>query len=129
MTFPVVRMIFSNSRELRMVPADWKHPTLLKKAGRWFIHPDTVYTDEYVPLFDGYKQAVANWDLRDAKWEQGFDSDLDMALSDHIQCIHHWVPKCEEALKHATLADWDTITRAAQEAGRKSLAKVETLRG
>ena len=106
MTFPVEKMIFTSSRELRMVPANWTHPTRLKKTGRYFIHPDTC-TTEYVPLFDGYKEAVRTWDLRNAKWKQGLDSDLDLAASDHVQCIYRWVPKCEEALKYVTLAEWD----------------------
>jgi hypothetical protein len=51
-------------REVRRVPADWKHPS------------NGEYTDgtvRYVPLFDGsdYESRVRDWDEESAKWARG----------------------------------------------------------
>ena len=55
-------------REVRMVPADWQHPT----NGQY---PDGQI--RYVPLFDGrdYGRRAAEWDEGSAKWATGWRPD------------------------------------------------------
>lgn len=50
-------------REVRRVPANWKHPQ--DERGN------------YTPLFDGaaYQRRVTEWDTENAKWLEGFRSD------------------------------------------------------
>lgn len=49
-------------RELRMVPADWRHPTRHDERGV-----------SYIPLHKpGFAQAAADWDEEAAQWEKGF---------------------------------------------------------
>lgn len=52
------------SREIRRVPADWKHPT------NGFYSNGEI---RYVPLFDGskFQSEVGNWDKENAAWENG----------------------------------------------------------
>lgn len=49
------------SRETRKVPAGWQHPK----------NDD----GEYIPLFDGYEKAVAEWDDGQEHWDLGFVRD------------------------------------------------------
>lgn len=71
------------SREVRMVPANWKHP---KNAEGHFI-----------PLLDGsFKERVAQWDEEAAQWEKGFHRSYG---SDN-----KWEPKTADMT--GTFADW-----------------------
>jgi hypothetical protein len=47
-------------REVRRVPADWKHPQ---------------NADGYVPLFDGFNKDLREWDEGAAQWAKGLRSD------------------------------------------------------
>lgn len=48
-------------REVRRVPANWEHPK------------DTE--GDLIPLHDGYTRRVTEWDLENAKWQEGLCSD------------------------------------------------------
>jgi hypothetical protein len=68
-------------REVRRVPADWKHP---KERGH------------YTPLFEGpFEQRAAEWDEGNAKWAQGLISDWSGG----------WKPKPDD-IETETYADW-----------------------
>jgi hypothetical protein len=48
-------------RAVRMVPANWQHPKDLKGS--------------YIPLFDGFNNAVEVWDIENQKWGEGLVTD------------------------------------------------------
>jgi hypothetical protein len=50
------------SREVRRVPADWKHPTDQHGC--------------YIPLSDGYQEDYAHWQYGYQKWQEGFVEDF-----------------------------------------------------
>ena len=69
-------------REVRRVPANWQHPK--NSSGH------------YIPLFGrSYSEALSEWDIFEAQWEQGFCDDHNGG----------WEPK--EALHNAmSFVDW-----------------------
>jgi hypothetical protein len=54
-------------REVRRVPADWQHPKAPYLYGR--------EGEDYVPLFDGFNKALADWLEGQAKWAEGLRDD------------------------------------------------------
>ena len=69
-------------REVRRVPANWKHP--LDARGN------------EIPLHDGYNKRVAEWDEENAKWAEGLRSDHNGG----------WKP-IEEEYQGRPFSDWD----------------------
>lgn len=71
------------SREVRRVPADWRHPK--DKRGR------------YVPLHEGpASKRIAEWDEGAAKWAEGLRRKYPVG----------WVPRDEDELK-MSYEEWD----------------------
>ncbi len=66
-------------REVRKVPASWDH---------W------KYSDQ--PLFDGFNEAVARWDLHNGFWQKGLYLDYDSK---------QWVP-IPAKYKHQSFSEW-----------------------
>ncbi|KVV07406.1 hypothetical protein [Burkholderia ubonensis] len=71
-------------REVRKVPADWRHPTDAQ--------------GHYIPLFDGatYAKRVSDWDMNAAKWAEGMRDDFNGG----------WQP-LDEKERAMSYADWD----------------------
>jgi hypothetical protein len=68
-------------REIRMVPANWEHPT--------YVHEMTGQTRLQPMLKETWAEAVAEWKAEYAKWEAGerptyFDAD------DHARGYEYW---------------------------------------
>lgn len=70
-------------REIRMVPANWEHPTVARTYG-------SRQELGYQPMFDStFAEAAAEWLAENAKWEAGerpsyFDA------SEHPVDLKHW---------------------------------------
>lgn len=74
-------------REVRMVPAGWRHPK--NAEGR------------YIALFDGnFAQADKDWNEGYAAWQRG-------EIESYSSGVRKWEPKCEAALECDSYSEWN----------------------
>jgi hypothetical protein len=77
-------------REVRMVPADWKHPK--DESGK------------YIPLLKrSFSQADAEWSEGYAAWQRGEIENYGVSGAGHSK----WKPKPESALDCANFTEWN----------------------
>jgi hypothetical protein len=74
-------------REVRKVPADWKHPKEQKPD--W---SNGTMVEQYKPLFEGekYQPSVDVWDEECAKWRAGWRDDYCTEESDRAMEYEQW---------------------------------------
>lgn len=72
-------------REVRRVPADWKHPKYLANGLRG---PE----ERYKPLYPGerYQPRVDEWDEECAKWKSGWRPDHCDSTEHRAMCYEQW---------------------------------------
>jgi|SRR5688572_23881289 len=86
-------------REVRRVPANWEHPR------------DGVHL---IPLHDGYKTRIAEWDLENTKWKEGLRSDWKggwQPIGDHYRGMNYAGYAGRRPRKKDYMPDWPTEER------------------
>lgn len=89
------------SREVRMVPADWKHPKKLDIYGR----------EVYEALLDGeeYQSRVDDWDEEYAEWKSGWRPDYCDEEKYQVMTYEQWAG--QRPHKDEYMPDWPVSER------------------
>jgi hypothetical protein len=92
-------------REVRRVPAGWQHPRQKCTHSPWAGGCSEAKGSDgtcYKPLMDRFRQHLADWNERNAKWQEGLNQEYDYSAKPWIV---KWVPKPADA--PLAFTDWD----------------------